>query len=335
MATRALTLPAPQAPVVISAFDPGDPGPGDVRLRIEACGLCHSDLMISGLAKLPMAPLVLGHEAVGRVEAVGGEVAGFAPGDRAGVTFLASTCGACEYCASGRERYCLKQQTTGYSRHGAMAEVAVVAAQNLVRIPESLEPARVAPLCCAGWTAYCAVREAGLAAGQSIGVFGLGGLGHLGVQYARARGLRVAAVDAVESKLEMAKALGAEIALAAAGAGRALTKQHGGVDAAVVFAAAPEAVEEAFRAVKRTGTVIVAGLPVKPWEFAVNEAVLKGVTIRGSYLGSRADLEEVFRLAAAGVGLPHATAHALEETPALLEKMRAGGLAGRAVVVFD
>ncbi len=335
MPNRALLLAAPQAPVEISPVDAGEPGPGEVRLRMEACGVCHSDLMIAGLPKLPMTPLVLGHEAIGRIEALGPGVGGFAPGDRAGVTFLASTCGACEFCASGRERYCLKQQTTGYTRHGAMSQAAVVAAQNLVRIPASLDPARVAPLCCAGWTAYCAIREAALAAGQVIGIFGLGGLGHLGVQYARARGLRVAAVDAVESKLEMAKALGAEIVAPANGAGRALTRQHGGVDAAVVFAAAPEAVEEAFRAVKRTGTVVVAGLPTRPWEFAVNEAVLKGVAIRGSYLGSRADLEEVFRLAADGVGLPHTTPHALDEAPALLERMRKGELAGRAVVVFD
>ena len=333
--TTAAVLPAPRAAVAVTRISLPAPGPGEVLLRIEACGLCHSDLRIAGLAKLPLSPLVLGHEAIGIVEACGEGVDGFAAGDRAGVTFLASTCGQCDYCRSGRERFCGRQVNTGYTRHGAMAERAVAPAGRLARIPADLDSARAAPLCCAGWTAYCAVREAGLEPGQWLGVFGLGGLGHLGVQYGRARGLRIAAADLGEAKLEMARALGAELTVPAAGAGRGLTRQLGGVDAAVVFAAAPEAIEEAFRAVKRAGTVVIAGLPIEPWQFAVSEAVLKGVTIRGSYLGAPADLEEVFRLASAGVGLPRVTTHELAETPALLESMRHGELQGRAVVVFD
>jgi len=332
--TTAVVLPAPQAAVRVEPISLPDLGPGEVLLHMEACGICHSDLMIAGLPKLPLSPLVLGHEGIGVVEAAGAGVSEFATGDRVGVTFLASWCGACEFCASGYERYCLKHATHGYTRHGVLAGYAVAPAHNLVRVPDGLDPAAVAPLCCAGWTAHCAVRETGLAAGGLLGVFGLGGLGHLGVQYARARGLRVAAVDVSGSKLELARALGAEITAPAADAGRTLTKQHGGVDAAVVFAAVPEAVHEAFRAVKRTGTVVIAGMPVRPWEMPVNEAVLRGVTIRGSYLGTRADLEEVFRLAVQGIGLPHVERHRLEETPALLEKMRAAELVGRAVVVF-
>ncbi|MGH9672325.1 MAG: alcohol dehydrogenase catalytic domain-containing protein [Bryobacteraceae bacterium] len=333
-ATQAAILAAPQAAVAVGPFDPGLPGPGDALVRMEACGICHSDLMISRLPKLPRSPLVLGHEAIGRIVETGDEVSGFAPGDRVGITFLASVCRQCGLCRAGRERYCLKQQNTGYTRDGALAGMAVISAGNLVRIPEGLDPQRVAPLCCAGWTSYCAVREAGLAPRALVGIFGLGGLGHLGVQYARHRGLRVAAVDVAESKLELARELGAEITVAAAGAGRSLMKQHGGVDAAVVFAAVPEAVDEAFRAVRRTGTVVVAGLLGRSWEFPLSEAVLKGVAVRGSFLGSREDLVEVFRLATLGIGLPHVHTHALAETPTLLDRLSAGEVAGRAVVVF-
>ncbi len=334
MRTLAAVIPQPQAPVAVEEITVPSPGPGEVLVRMEACGLCHSDLMIAGLAKLPLAPLVLGHEGIGRVVEVGPDVRGVARGERVGITFLDSSCGECDFCRDGRERFCARQVNTGYTRHGAMAGYALGAAQNLVRVPETLAPAAVAPLCCAGWTAYCAIRETGLHAEQSVAIYGLGGLGHLGLQYARRRGLRVAGVDVVQAKLEFARKLGAEAAFPSEGSGRALQKQWGGVDAAVVFTATPEAVGEAVRSLRRTGTLVLVGLSTRAAELSVQDAVLKGLTIRGSYLGTRADLEEVFRLAAEGVGLPHVETFALAQAPRLLEEMRAGRLLGRAVVVF-
>jgi propanol-preferring alcohol dehydrogenase len=301
---------------------------------MEACGLCHSDLFVASLEKLPLIPLTLGHEGIGRVEALGAGVEGFAIGDRAGITFLASTCGACELCLTGRERFCPRQLNFGYTVDGALAGYVVVPAPLLVRVPDTLTAAEAAPLCCAGWTAYGAVREAGLRPGQSVALFGMGGLGHLAIQYARHLGLRVAAVDVSESKLEMARSLGADLAVAAENAGRTLQKQWGGADAAVVLTGSPAAIQQAFRSIKRTGTLITSGLSTNQYELPIVDTVLKGISIRGSYLGTRADLAEVFRLAETGVGRAHIERHSLDETPEVFETMRRGEILGRAVVVF-
>jgi alcohol dehydrogenase, propanol-preferring len=332
--TTAAVLTAPRGTVAVVAVPVAEPGTGEVLVRMEACGLCHSDLFVASLEKLPRVPVILGHEAIGRVEAVGAGVAGFAVGDRAGITFLASTCGACDLCLTGRERFCPRQLNFGYTVHGALAGYAVMPAPWLFRVPDALPAADAAPLCCAGWTAYGALREAALQPGQSVALFGMGGLGHLAIQYARHLGLRVAAVDVSESKLEMARSLGAELALVAENAGRMLQKQWGGADAAIVLTGSPAAIQQAFRSLKRTGTLITSGLSTSQYELPIVDTVLKGISIRGSYLGTRGDLEEVFRLAQSGVGHAHIKRHALEEVPAVLERMRRGEILGRAVVVF-
>ena len=334
LSAEAAILRAPLAPVEVARIDLDDPAAGEVLVRLEACGLCHSDLMIAGLDRLPLAPLVLGHEGIGRVERTGPDVDRVRTGDRVGLTFLASSCGACEYCASGRERYCTRQVNFGYTRHGSMAQYAVAPEASLVKVPEELPAHVAAPLCCAGWTALSAVRKAQLSAGQTLAVYGIGGLGHLGIQYAHAAGLRVVATDVAEAKLALARQVGADIALISAESGRRISKELGGADAAVVFVPSPEAVAEAFRALKRTGTLVVAGLSTRPWEMPLYEAVLKGVTFRGSYLGSRQELEEVFRLAVDGIGIPHIETHPLSGLPGVMESMKLGRLTGRAVVVF-
>jgi propanol-preferring alcohol dehydrogenase len=332
--TLAAVLEAPQMPVVVKAVEEPDPAPGEVRIRMEACGICHSDLFVAGLARPPLVPLILGHEGIGRVEEIGAGVAGLAAGDRVGVTFLASTCKDCEWCRSGRERYCPRQRNSGYSVHGALAVYACVPAQYLVRVPGDLPAAAAAPLCCAGWTAYGAVREAQLAADQTLALFGMGGLGHLAVQYAHHRGLRVAAVDVSEEKLALARSLGAAITLPAGEAARRIQKQHGGADAAIVFAPSAAAIDEAFRSLKRTGTLVLVALVNDSFPLPIVDAVLKGITVRGSFLGTRQDLEDVFSLAQSGTVRAEAHAHALEAVPELLAKMKRGELLGRAVIEF-
>ncbi len=332
--TTAAILTAPRGTITVASAPIAEPGTGEVLIKMEACGLCHSDLFVSSLEKLPLVPLTLGHEGIGRIEALGVGVSGFAEGDRAGITFLASTCGACDLCLTGRERFCGRQLNFGYTVHGALAGYAVVPAPLLFRVPDTLPATEAAPLCCAGWTAYGALREAGLQRGQSVALFGMGGLGHMAIQYARHLGLRVAAVDLSESKLEMARSLGADLALGAENAGRTLQKQWGGADAAIVLTGSPAAIQQAFRSLKRGGTLIASGLSTNQYELPIVDTVLKGVSIRGSYLGTRADLEEVFRLAQSGVGRPHIETHALDAAPALFEAMRRGDILGRAVVAF-
>jgi alcohol dehydrogenase, propanol-preferring len=330
--TQAAVLGQARGTVAIESIYIGEPGPGEALVRMEACGICHSELYVASLEKLPLAPLTLGHEGIGRIEAVGPEVAGWAPGDRAGITFLGPTCGACEWCTSGRERFCPRQANFGYSLHGALTEYAIVPAAGLVRAPKELAAAQAAPLCCAGWTAWGALRESGLKRGQSVALFGLGGLGHLALQMARHRGLRVAAVDVSDAKLEMARGDGAEITAQAENAGRVLQKQHGGVDGAIVLTPSPAAIQQAFRALKRNGTLVLVGISVNQYDLPLVDTIVKGISIKGSYLGTRQDLEEVFALAVDGAVRPHSHTHALAETPELLEQMRRGELMGRAVI---
>ncbi len=333
--TTAALLTAPRGTVSIASVPVAEPGTGEVLVKMEACGLCHSDLFVSSLEKLPLLPLTLGHEGIGRIQAVGAGISRWSAGDRVGITFLASTCGACELCQSDRERFCQRQLNFGFTVNGALTGYAVVPAPLLFRVPDELSAAAAAPLCCAGWTAFGALREAGLHPGQSVALFGMGGLGHLAVQYARHLGLRIAAVDLSESKLEMARSLGADIAVTPDAAARTLQKQWGGADASIVLTGSPAAVQQAFRSVRRTGTLITAGLSTNQFELPMVDTVLKGLTIRGSYLGSRADLAEVFRLAQAGIGRAHVETYPLDRAPDLFETMRRGEILGRAVVLFD
>ena len=319
--TRAAVLAHARGPISVESLHFAEPAAGEVLLRMEACGLCHSDLFVAGLEKLPLAPLTLG-QGIGRVAGAGPGVAGWAAGDRAGITFLGTTCGTCEWCTAGRERFCPKQTNFGYTLQGALGNYALAPASALVRVPAHLPAADAAPLCCAGWTAYGALREAALAPGQSVALFGYGGLGHLALQIALHQGLRAAVSDPSEEKLALARAAGAD------------TGALRNMDAAIVFTAAPAAIPQAFRLLRCNGTLILVGLAVTSYELPLVDTVLKGITIRGSYLGSRDDLAAVFALAGDGVLRPHVHTHALDEAPALLDRRRRGEPPGRAVIAF-
>ena len=317
--TRAAVLQQARAGVAVETVHLGEPGEGEVLLRMEACGLCHSDVFVTTLEKLPLAPVTLGHEGIGRVEAAGAGVTGWAPGDRVGITFLGTTCGGCEWCVSGRERFCPKQTNFGYTLQGALSDLVIAPARALVRVPDGLAAEIAAPLCCAGWTAYRALREAGLESGQTVALFGYGGLGHLALQMAKHMGVRVAVSDPSGEKMEAAGEDGAEAAVK-------------GADAAIVFTAAPAAIPQAFRALKRNGRLVLVGLSVANYELPLVETVLKGITLRGSYLGSAEDLRTVFGLAEQGVVRPRIGIHGLDEVPELMDRLRRGSVAGRAVV---
>ncbi len=178
------------------------------------------------------------------------------------------------------------------------------------------------------------MREAGLSAGQKLALFGYGGLGHLALQMARVRNLCVAVADVAEPKLAMARNDGAEVAVTAENAGRSLQKEYGGADAALVLTPSPAAIAEAFRALKRGGTLVLVGLAATRYELPLIDTVLKGISIRGSYLGTKQDLRDVFDLARAGTIRAHLHTHALEETPALLDRLHRGEILGRAVIQF-
>ena len=331
----AARLHQPTGPVVIEQVAIPSPGPGEVLLRIEACGLCHSDLFIRSLDRLPRAPLTLGHEAIGVVEQAGSGVEQFGPGDRAGLTYLFSSCGQCEYCRSGRSQLCPEQLNTGYHVDGAFAEYAIGRADHLVKVPAELSAAQAAPLCCAGWTAYHAVGAAGLPPGSWLAIFGVGGLGHLAVQFARLAELRVAAVDVSAEKLSLAKQMGAEVVINAAqeDAARAF-KKLGGAHGAITFVASATVVRQAFRCLRRAGVLVLVGLAAETFELPLVEIVLKAIHLRGSFLGRQEELQEIFELARRGDVRIETQSCSLETLPEAMDQMQAGKLPGRTVVTF-
>lgn len=311
--TNAVRLQHARGPITVDRVALPDPGPGEALLRLEACGLCHSDLFVASLEKLPLAPVTLGHEGIARIEALGPETDGWFVGDRAGVTFLATTCGVCDLCRSGAARFCPRQTNFGFTAHGALSEFAIVPARALVRVPEGVDAAVLAPMCCAGWTACGAFREAALSPGQSVAIFGYGGLGHLAVQLAQHHGIHAAVSD---------PAKGAEIA----------PRQT--FDAAMVFTGSPAAIPEAFKRLKRRGRLILVGISANQYELPLIDTILKGVRIQGSYLGTPEDLATAFDLAARGVLRPHLDPIPLADAPSALDRLHRAEIQGRAVVRF-
>jgi alcohol dehydrogenase, propanol-preferring len=279
-------------------------GPDEVVVKIEASGLCHTDIHAAHgdwpvKPKLPFTP---GHEGVGIVERVGERVTDVAAGNRVAIPWLGYSCGTCDYCASGWETLCESQQNTGYSIDGGFAEYAKAYASHVVKVPEGVDPLDAAPLTCAGVTTYKAVKVSGAKPADLVAVWGIGGLGHLALQYARIAGASVVAVDLFDDKLELARELGAEFTVNAAEQDPvAAIKKLGGADAAVVLAVAPKAFEQAFASLRRGGTLSLVALPAEnKMQLPIFETVLNGITVVGSIVGTRLDLRKVFDLHAAG-----------------------------------
>ncbi|MBC9733410.1 alcohol dehydrogenase AdhP [Nocardioides marmotae] len=281
-------------------------GPGQVLVRIEASGLCHTDIHAAhgDWPVKPSPPFVPGHEGVGIVEAVGQGVTAHAVGDRVALPWLGHACGHCDYCIDGWETLCEEQQNTGYSIDGTFAEWALADATYAVRVPEGISPVEAAPLTCAGVTTYKAVKVAHIRPAERVAVFGIGGLGHLAVQYARLVGGTVIAVDVNDEKLELARDLGADHTVnAATGDPVAAIEELGGADVAIVLAVIPTVFEQAFASLRRGGRLVCVGLPPEkdgPMALPIFPTVLKGLSVIGSIVGTRQDLTEVFELHALG-----------------------------------
>jgi alcohol dehydrogenase, propanol-preferring len=279
-------------------------GPDEVVVKIEASGLCHTDIHAAHgdwpvKPKLPFTP---GHEGVGIVESTGARVTDVAVGDRVAIPWLGYSCGTCEYCISGWETLCEAQQNTGYSIDGGLAEYAKAHGRHVVKVPDGVDPFDAAPLTCAGVTTFKAVKMSGAKPADLVAVWGIGGLGHLALQYARIAGASVVAVDLFDEKLELARELGAEFTVNAAEEDPvAAIKKLGGADAAVVLAVAPKAFEQAFASLRRGGTMSLVALPAEnTMQLPIFETVLNGITVVGSIVGTRVELRDVFDLHAAG-----------------------------------
>jgi propanol-preferring alcohol dehydrogenase len=323
-------------PLRLEEIETPVPGRGEVLVRIEASGLCHTDIHAAhgDWPVKPEPPFVPGHEGVGIVEEIGADVSEVSLGDRVAVPWLGYACGTCDHCISGWETLCLQQRNTGYSVDGGFAEYVKASARFVVRVPDGVDPLDAAPLTCAGVTTYKAVKVSGAGPSDLVAVFGIGGLGHLAVQYARIAGARVVAVDLHDDKLALARELGAEFTVNATLEDPAAAIQAlGGADAAIALAVAPKAFRDAYGSLRRGGTLVFVALPADNGvEIPIFETVLNGITIVGSIVGTRTDLREVFELHAAGRTRVIREERPLAEVNQAIEDVESGRVPARIVL---
>jgi propanol-preferring alcohol dehydrogenase len=316
-------------PLTIEDVPTPEPGAEQVLVRIEASGLCHTDIHAARgeWPVKPSLPFIPGHEGVGIIEQVGpGNRHGLEVGMRVALPWLGYACGDCEYCNTGWETLCESQLNTGYSINGGFAEYAVGFGRHVVRVPDGIDPADAAPLTCAGVTTYKAVKVSGATSSSVVAVFGAGGLGHLAIQYARITGATVVAVDVNEERLASARAMGAEHLVHASQQDPvAAITRLGGAHAAISTAVQPKAFEQAMRSLRRGGTLVCVGLPAdNAMQIPIFETVLGGLTVKGSIVGTHHDLEEVFALHRRGLTRVERSETTLEEVNEAIEQVLDG-----------
>lgn len=335
---RAAVVPALGAPLEIRDLPVPEPGPGQVLVRIEASGLCHTDIHAArgDWPVTPTAPFVPGHEGVGRVVRTGAGVTSPAEGVRVALPWLGTACGSCRYCVTGWETLCAGQQNTGYSLDGSYAEYAVADARFVVPVPDGIDPLEAAPLTCAGVTTYKAVKVSGARSTDLVSIVGVGGLGHLAVQYAAIAGATVVAIDVTQEKLDLAKRLGATYTVNASAEDPAEAVQRlGGADVAIALAVSPTSIERAHASLRPGGRLVLVSLPkAGTLSVPIFETVLKGISIIGSIVGTRQDLREVFELHAAGRTRVIAESRRLEQVNESFDEVLAGDVAARLVFRF-
>jgi propanol-preferring alcohol dehydrogenase len=326
---RAAVVHAFDQPLAVEDVPVPEAGPEQVLVRIEASGLCHTDIHAARgeWPVKPALPLIPGHEGVGIVEQLGtGNPHGIEIGDRVAIPWLGYACGDCRYCNSGRETLCPEQLNTGYSVNGGFAEYAVGHARHVVKVPDGIDPLDAAPLTCAGVTTYKAVKLSGARASDLVAVFGAGGLGHLAVQYARITGAAVVAVDVNGERLESARELGATHLVDASQEDPVAAIQRlGGADVAVSTAVTPAAFEQAMASLARGGRLVCVGLPAEnAMRLPIFETVLGGLTVAGSIVGTHNDLAEVFELHRRGLTRVFSSEARLDDVNEAIERVLDG-----------
>ena len=325
-------------PLVIDELPVPEPGPGQILVKIAACGVCHTDLHAANgdWPVKPTPPFVPGHEGAGEIVAIGPGVEGVKEGNRVGVPWLHTACGHCRYCLSARETLCKGQKNTGYSVNGAFAESVLADPDYVGHLPDSLSFVDAAPILCAGVTVYKGLKATDTKPGDWVVICGIGGLGHVAVQYARAMGLNVIAMDVDDAKLALARNLGAAMTVNARNEDPVgfVQKAIGGAQGVLVTAVSLEAFEQATGMVARGGTVSLVGLPPGDFPLSVFNTVLGGITVRGSIVGTRLDLQEALDFAADGKVKATITTDRLENINDIFDRMRRGEIEGRVVLDF-
>lgn len=288
------------APLVLEDRPMPEPGPGQVSIRMLASGLCHTDIHAANgdWPVKPTPPFVPGHEGVGTVHAVGAGVTSPNVGDLVAVPWLGFACGECKHCRTGWETLCLRQQNTGYSVDGGFAEYFLADAAFAAPVPAGISPFDAAPLTCAGVTTYKAIKVGDVRPADLVAISGVGGLGHLAIQYAKIFGGTVAAIDVTDEKLELAKELGADFVIDARTEDPAQVLQaQGGADVAIGLAVDDKSFATAYAGLRRGGRLVLVALPAAgTLSIPVFDTVLAGISVIGSIVGTRADLADVFTL---------------------------------------
>jgi propanol-preferring alcohol dehydrogenase len=333
---RAAVVHEFNSPLSVEAVPAAELTVGQVRVKVEASGLCHTDIHAAhgDWPVKPSPPFIPGHEGVGIVVELGPGATEVAIGDRVAMPWLGYACGTCDHCVSGWETLCLEQKNMGYSFDGTFGEYATAYARYVVRVPDRVDPFDAAPLTCAGVTTYKAVKVAGTRSSDLVAVFGVGGLGHLAIQYAAIAGGRVIAVDIIDEKLQLARELGAEFTINAATEDPVeAIRRLGGAHQAIALAVSPRAFEQAYGSLRRGGTLVFVALPAdNEVKLPIFETVLNGITVVGSIVGTRKELREVFELHAAGKTTVIRETRSLDDINEAIADVEAGRVAARIVL---
>lgn len=311
---------------------------GEALVKVEYCGVCHTDLHVAHGDFGQVPGRILGHEGIGIVQEIGEGVESLRVGDRVSIAWFFEGCGHCEYCTTGRETLCRSVKNAGYNVDGGMSEYAVVTADYAVKVPEALDPAQASSITCAGVTTYKAIKEAGAAPGKWICIFGAGGLGNLAVQYAKkVFNAQVVAVDINQDKLNLAKESGADIIVNGKevdDVAAYIQEKTGGCHGVVVTAVSKVAFNQAIDSVRAGGTVVAVGLPSEYMELSIVKTVLDGIRVVGSLVGTRKDLEEAFDFGAQGLVVPIVETVDVDTAPDVFDEMETGKIQGRKVLDF-
>lgn len=327
-------------PLTIEDVPVPAPGPGELLVKVMACGVCHTDLHAADgdWPAKPSLPLIPGHEVTGIVAALGSGVTEFQVGDAVGVAWLHDSCLRCEHCESGWETLCEHQHNTGYSCDGGFAEYVVASAAFAARLPANVDFAQIAPILCAGVTTYKGLKETEAQAGEWVSISGVGGLGQVAIQYAKAMGFKVVALDVAPEKLALARAAGADLTFDACSpdtVADVLRATGGGAHGLLVTAVSPPAFSQALRMVRRRGTIVLIGLPPGEFPTPIFDVVLKRITVRGSIVGTRRDLDEAIAFAVEGRVRAQITRAPLSEINTIFAQLKSGSVEGRMVLDFS
>ena len=326
-------------PLVLREWDRPSPGPGQIVVKTEACGVCHTDLHAArgDWPVKPTPPFIPGHEGIGLVAAIGAGVKAVKEGDRVGVPWLYSACGHCEYCLSAWETVCGSAQFGGYTVNGGFAQYILADPDYVARIPDGLAAVDAAPIICAGVTTYKGIKECNTKPGDWLVVSGAGGLGHLAIQYAKAMGLHVCAVDIDDSKLAHATLMGADAVVNAKSddAVEAVKKAtNGGAHGVLITAPSLAAFKQGVAMTRKRGTCVLTGLPPGEFPFPLFDVVLNCITVRGSLVGTRQDMAEALAFAAEGKVKADIELQPLSAINDVLNRLERGNVAARVVLDF-